>query len=132
MLNPFPDLLSYSFFAPTLVRMAAALIFFHLAYYHSQNKDSLATVSFPVVGAGAWIPLLIACAETIVGAGLFFGYVTQISAAVGAAIALKYFVWNTKFPQFFVLSRAATLLLFAMCVSLALSGAGAVAFDLPL
>ena len=132
MLNPFPDLLTYSFFAPTIVRMAAALIFFHLAYYHSQNKNSLAIISFPIVGSGVWIVLLMASAEAIVGAGLFFGYVIQISAAVGAAIALKYFVLHTKFPQFFVLSRATTLLLFAMCVSLALSGAGAVAFDLPL
>lgn len=132
MLTLFPGLLVYSFFAPTLVRVAGAIIFLYLAYYHFQNKDELAQTRFPMVGAGMWIPWLSVLVELVVGAGLFFGYYTQVSAMVGAIVALKYFVWSGKYPHFFALSRATTFLLFVICISLLLTGAGALAFDLPL
>ena len=53
-------------------------------------------------------------------------------ALLGALIALKSSVWGHRYPRYFVLSRVTSLLLLVVCISLLLSGAGALAFDLPL
>jgi len=132
MLNPFPDLLTFGFFAPTILRFAAACIFFYLAYRHYQNRDAISRTRYPIVGTGGWIVWCAIILEFIVALGLFLGYYTQITAIIGVIAALKHIVWRGKFPAFFWLTRSAALLLLVICFSLLLSGAGALAFDLPL
>ena len=132
MFNTFPQLLTYGFFAPTLLRIAAAVVFAYLAYYHYQHKDAVAHTRFPVVGEGAWIAWLAMAVEAIVALGLLVGYHTQIAAILGALIALKAAFWSGKYPTFFVLSRGTAFLLLVICLSLLVTGAGALAFDLPL
>lgn len=132
MLNFFPQFLTYSFFAPTILRVAAAIVFAYVAYRHFKNKDAIAHVRFPVVGSGAWIPWVAVIVEGAMALALFFGYYTQIAAIAGAVLGLKYFVWRGKYPEYFVLSRSTCTLLIAICLSLLTTGAGALAFDLPL
>jgi len=132
MLNPFPSLLTYSFFAPTLLRVAAALVFAYIAYRHYQNRDAISRVHFPVVGHGMWIPWAAVIVEVITALGLFFGYHTQYMAILGAIIALKHIIWRGHYPAFFWLTRSAAFLLLVICLSLLISGAGALAQDLPL
>ncbi len=132
MLNTFPQLLVLGFFAPTLLRIAAACVFAMLAYKHWHNVEHIAQTRFPLVGSGAWIPWVAVIVEGIVALCLLLGYHTQISAIVGLLAALKYAFWAGKYPSYFVLSRTAALLLAVVCLSLMLSGAGALAFDLPL
>lgn len=136
MLNTFPQLLAYGFgsyfFAPTILRIAAAIIFVHLAYAHYGNKEAISKTRFPILGEGAWIPWLAIAVESAVALILFFGYHTQIGAILGALIALKAALWSGTYPKYFILSRSAAFLLFVICLCLLITGAGGLAFDLPL
>ena len=132
MFNPFPELLMLGFFAPTLLRFAAALVFAYLAYRHFENRAKASRIVFPLVGSGSWIVWFAILSEVAVAAALFAGYYTQIAALVGMVIALKHIVWRGKYPGFFWITRSAAFLLFVICLSLLASGAGALAFDLPL
>ena len=91
MLNPFPELLVYGFFAPTLLRIAAGLVFLYIAYKHYTRREMFAEIDFPLVGRGVWIVWFAIFVEAAVGAMLVFGYYTQIAALLGAIAAAKYF-----------------------------------------
>jgi uncharacterized membrane protein YphA (DoxX/SURF4 family) len=130
-LNNFPALLTYRLYAPTLLRVAAGIIFAYLAYRHYQNREAIGRTSFPIVGRGTWIAWVAIIIEAAVGGGLFFGYYTQVAALVGAIGALKQWIWRGKFPTLFWLTRSASFLLLMICLSLLLTGAGLVAFDIP-
>ena len=132
ILTPFPSLLMYNFFAPTLLRVAAAIIFAYLAYRHFKNRDEIARMRFPIVGQGAWIAWCAVLAEVALALALFFGYYTQFAAIVGALSALKHIIWRGKYPNFFWLTHSAAFLLLVIMLSLLLTSAGAFAFDLPL
>lgn len=132
MLNPFPGLLVSYFFAPTIPRVAAGLLFAYIAYAHWTRRDALARVKFPLVGAGEWVVYVGVFFEALVAAGLIFGYLTQIAAILGAIASLKFFVLRRSYPQWACIDRAASFLLFFMCLSLLFTGAGRLAFDIPL
>jgi uncharacterized membrane protein YphA (DoxX/SURF4 family) len=132
MLNPFPELLVYGFFAPTLIRIFVALVFFASAYALYTRREELSTMRFVFIGRGPaliWAALLV---NVAVGAMLFAGYYTQIAALVGALLSIKGLVWGKRYGRFFVLCRIDYLFVLVMCLSLLLTGAGALAFDLPL
>jgi uncharacterized membrane protein YphA (DoxX/SURF4 family) len=132
MLNPFPDLLVFGFFAPTLIRIFVALVFLASAYMLYVRRDELSTTPFAVIGRGAWIIWVALFINLAVGAMLFAGYYTQIAALVGALLSIKGLVWGKRYGRFFVLCRIDYLFVLVMCLSLLLTGAGALAFDLPL
>ncbi|HVZ76042.1 MAG TPA: hypothetical protein VG934_02090 [Candidatus Paceibacterota bacterium] len=132
MLNTFPGLLTYAFFAPTLLRITVALTIGYLAYKHYEKRGEIAAARFPVVGAATWVPWLAIAVELCTMVGLFLGYHTQIFAIIGMLIALKQAVWSSKYPDFILLSRGTAVLLLIILVSIMVTGAGALAFDLPL
>jgi len=116
MLNPFPQLLIFGFFAPTIIRITLAVVFFYTAYgFTKQEKPNW----FHVAG------------HCIIGLLLLVGLYTQIAAGVGALGTLGALVWWDRLPHGRH-SRTEAVLLFVMLVSLLLTGAGALAFDLPL
>ncbi len=131
MLNPFPELLVFGFFAPTLIRIFVALVFFASAYMLYTRRDELSRTPF-VIGQGAWIVWIALLVNVAIGAMLFAGYYTQVAALAGALLALKGLVWGKRYGRFFVLCRIDYLFVLVMCLSLLLTGAGALAFDLPL
>lgn len=132
MLNPFPDLLSYGFFAPTLLRLMVGLVFLWGAYAQFERRKELAQLRFPIVGGGAWIIWLSVLAHALIGAMLLFGYYTQIAAILGAVGGIKGVVLAKKYPRLFILCRLEYAFIIVICASLLLTGAGAFAFDLPL
>lgn len=132
MVNPFPDLLTYSFFAPTLLRFAAACIFAYGAYYMWQHQKHIAQRRFPIIGHAPWLGGAAAIAHALVAAMLAFGYYTQFAALAGALGALKGAVLVERYRDTFPFSRATYFLLVFMLLSLLLTGAGALAKDLPL
>jgi hypothetical protein len=132
MLNTFPALLTYGFFAPTILRVAAALVFLYMAYTVYQHRAQAAQVPLPLVGVQSWAPGFAVLAYGIIGLSLLLGYYTQIGAILGAIASLKKLFWGKRLQVLFPLSRASSLLLFAICLSLLVTGAGALAFDLPL
>lgn len=132
MLNPFPELLTYSFFAPTILRVAAALVFLYMAYRAYARREEAAKLDFPMIGRGAWIAWFAIAVYAVIGLALAVGYYTQIAAILGGIGAIKGIVFTRRFGAVFPLSRAAFSLLLVILLSLLLSGAGALAYDLPL
>lgn len=132
MLNPFPQLLVYGFFAPTLLRVVVALVFAYIALRQWKKRDEFGETNFFIIGKGMWIVWFSIGIEALVAAGLFLGLYTQVAALLGALLAIKSYVWRGRYPVAFPLSRMVSLLLAVICLSLIFSGAGALAFDLPL
>lgn len=132
MLNPFPDLLTYSFFAPTILRFAAACMFAYGAYFFWTHQKHIEQRRFPLIGHSPWIGGLAAVAHALIAAMLIFGYYTQFAALAGALGALKGVFLVDRYRDIFPLSRAAYFLLLCVLLSLLLTGAGALAKDLPL
>ena len=132
MLSLFPDILFLSPLSATILRITAGLIFLSIAWTHWQKRDELGEINFIVIGKGSWIPVFTAIIELAVGVGLVLGIYAQAAAILGTIGALKGLIWKRHYPQFFPLSRTASILLLVICVSVLLTGAGAFAFDLPL
>lgn len=132
MLNPFPSLLIFSFFAPTLLRIAIALVLLSVAYAHYKRRTEIATTKFPLGISGMWIAWVMIIATALTAVALCIGYGVQWAALVGVAISLKGAVWAKRYPRVFPLCRLEYVLILIVCFSLLLTGAGALAFDLPL
>jgi uncharacterized membrane protein YphA (DoxX/SURF4 family) len=132
MLNTFPSLLTYTFFAPTLLRITVALAIAYIAYVQFIRREEIAEMRVPVVGKIGgliWIALIV---ETAIAIGLFVGYLTQICALLAMLLCIKHFIYAKKYPRVMPLCRADYIFIFVICLSLLLTGAGAFAFDLPL
>lgn len=132
MLNPFPGLLIYAFYAPMLLRIVAALAFAGAGYALYARRHELAHLRFPIIGRAGWWAWLAAVAHIAIAVGLFFGYYTQWAALLGLLVTLKGALLAKRYARAFPLCRLEYVLLAAICASLLLSGAGAYAFDLPL
>ena len=133
MLNPLPQLLTYAFFAPTLIRITVALVLLFVVWRMHETKSAILATTLPIVGKPAeWMLLLSMAIMILTSAALFFGYYTQIAALAGMVLALKHGLFAKRYPTVIPLSRTAYLLVFVICLSLLLSGAGALAYDLPL
>ena len=132
MLNPFPDLLVLSFFAPALIRAGAGVMFLYIAYAHAKRRDEIEKISFPLIGASRRVVALSCALHVFVGGMLIFGYHTQVAAILGLIVFAKSLIIKNRYPALVPLERPALFLLIVMCLSLLLTGAGALAYDLPL
>lgn len=132
MLNPFPDLLIFGFFAPTILRIAVAALFAYLAYSAWSRREKIAHTSLPLLGKQAWVGPFSTLVYGVLAVMLFVGYYTQIAALIGALASIKGIVFDHRYPEVFPLSRSTFVLLAVICLTLMLSGAGAFAYDLPL
>lgn len=132
MLNPFPELLWLGFFAPTIVRIAAGALFLYAARHLWQNRETISSTTFPLIGRGEWISWSMIVFHLAIGAMLVFGYYTQYAALLAAIGAFKGILWGARYKDVCVFSRSTYVLLLAISLSLLVSGAGAFAFDLPL
>ncbi len=134
MLSIFPSALAYGFFAPTLLRLAAGISIVYMGTFMLQERTTLAHVrTIPVIGrVPQWLIWLTSIIYAIVGIALIAGFYTQVAAILGALISLKHAVGHPKYDEYLPLSLGANLLILAICLSLIVTGAGAIAFDLPL
>ena len=134
MLNPFPDLLTYSLLAPLILRVAAGLIFIDLGVLLFKNEKELWTVSLSALK----IPRpqiaikVLGCVEIIGGLMLIVGFYTQIAALVLALLTFAEAYIEYKEPVFLKRNFVFYFMLLAITLSLLFSGAGAFAIDLPL
>lgn len=133
MLSLFPQLLFLSPVAIALLRIVAALYFFYIAYSVSKRKNAIISAQLPLIGhAGEWLVWFSSTVTLLIAVMLLVGVYTQVAAIAGTIIALKYVLFVKKYPEIIALPRSTSLLLLAICVALIATGAGAVAFDLPL
>lgn len=129
MLNIFPELL-YPFFAPALLRAAMAIVFFYVAYQQYQQRQNISALQLPIVGRNfVWLAIIF---HAVVGAMFLLGYYTQAAAIVAILGLLAGWWLNRRHPSMIILPNSTVLLLIVVSVSLLISGAGAMAQDLPL
>ena len=134
MLNPFPELLSFSLLGPFVLRVVLGLIFIDLGILKFRGEKTRWLASFETLNIHpADLMLAIYALLQIVG-GVFLvaGFWTQVAALVlavfsGIELGIE---WRARE----VLKRDLVfyLLLFVISVSLLFTGAGAFAFDIPL
>ncbi len=134
MLNPFPDLLTYSFFAPFLLRVILGLITIELGFasLKSEKKEWLNILKIVKAPFPKKIISVIAILQIVTGGMLFFGFYTQIAALILLAFTFTEAFIEYKESSLLRRDIAFYLLMFIMSLSLLLTGAGAFAFDLPL
>jgi len=132
MLSLLPEFLSYRLLGEALLRVTAGFVFLYLAYVHFSKRRAVAEeLSTLVGGAGMIIPIY-SLLELLLAVSLIIGAWTQLSAIVGAIIAIKMLIVRKKLNALKPLSELSYVLLAVICISLIVSGAGAFAFDLPL
>lgn len=134
MLNPFPDLLNFSFFAPFILRVVIGLIFFDLGFLFFRGEKerwsiSLATLKVPSPNLTVKILGII---QMVCGLALVIGFYTQLAALVLALFSFVAVYVEYKDPAILKRSLVFYILLLAILLSLLLTGAGAFAIDLPL
>jgi hypothetical protein len=133
MLNPFPDLLAYIFFAPVLFRITVGAVFVYLMLTHFKNKRHVAgEIKMVSHEVAVWLVGLLILAEAALAAAFFLGFSTQIAALLAALGFAKMLVLRKKLPSYAPLSALSYVLLIVICLSILITGAGAFAFDLPL
>jgi uncharacterized membrane protein YkgB len=114
MLSLFPQILFLAPFSALFLRISLAILFANASWRHVAQTN-ITTRIFAIL-------------EIAVAAALLAGAWTQAIALVGALlIVIGLFV-----PSLRISTRSTALLALVMCFSLLVTGAGAVAFDLPL
>ena len=134
MLNPFPELLTFSLMAPFILRVVIGLIFLDLGVLKFKGEKARWTElfrAFNLKPSEFWVRVY-GVIQIIGGVMLILGLWTQVAAlafviSVGIEMALE---WREEA----LLKRNIVfyILLFAISLSLLLTGAGAFAIDLPL
>ena len=134
MLNPFPELLMYSFLGPFILRVLIGLIFIDLGFLKFKSEKGRWLASFDTLGlrpADLFVPIY-ALLQIVGGLLLLVGLWTQVAAlafVIFTGIEL-YVEWQARD----ILKRDMVfyVLIFAISLSLLLTGAGAYAIDIPL
>jgi uncharacterized membrane protein YphA (DoxX/SURF4 family) len=132
MLNVFPDLITYSFFAPTILRILVGLSFLYIAYTQFARRKEIAETGFPFVGKpNVALVYVSSIVIALVGAALCLGYATQIAALAGIVVSLKHAIFAKKYPRLIPLCRLEYVYILVICFTLLLTGAGLLAVDTP-
>lgn len=134
MLNPFPDLLTYSLLAPFILRVVAGFIFINLGVLAFKNEKerwlvSLSTLKIPDPKLTLKI---LGGIEIIAGIMLILGFYTQIAALLLALLTFAEVYVEYKDPTILKRNFVFYIMILSILLSLLLSGAGAFAIDLPL
>lgn len=134
MLSIFPSLFNFSFFAPTIIRLVAALVFIFDGYQKTFTRKTEWTDHFESAGikSAKQIILAVGILELIAGIFLLVGFLVQAAALTLAIISLTYIILKIKKPAALPSKVSFYLLLLVINLSLLLTGPGALAFDLPL
>jgi uncharacterized membrane protein YphA (DoxX/SURF4 family) len=133
MLNTFPSLLTYGFFAPMVLRILVAASFFYIAYAQTTRRKEISQTGFPFIGKpDPTLVIISAICIFLTGVALFLGWHTQIAALVGIVICLKHAAFAKKYPRAIPLCRLEYIYMLVILLTLLISGAGALAMDVPL
>lgn len=134
MLNPFPELLTYSMLAPFILRVIVGLVFIDLGILIFKGEKQRWVISFkalqipkPEIGVK-----ILGVLEIVCGAIIFVGLYTQIGALILAVLTLIEGYLEYRDPSILKRSLLFYVMLCAILLSLLFSGAGAFAFDIPL
>lgn len=124
MLNTFPELLTYGFFAPLLLRACIAFALLFLAFTQWKRRHEVKASPTYV-----WVSM---AARTVAGIALLLGYGTQIAALLAIVIFVVGLQTKRRYPSIVTFPTSTVIVLVVMCISLLTTGGGAFAMDLPL
>lgn len=134
MLNPFPELLTYSLLAPFILRLVAGVTFIDLGFFVLKSEKIRWLNSFKAlrIPRAEMAVKIFGYLEIITGAMLVMGLYTQIAALILTIITFFEAYIEYKEPVILKRNLIFYILLLTICLSLLFSGAGAFAMDLPL
>ncbi|MDP3763748.1 MAG: DoxX family protein [bacterium] len=134
MLNPFPDLLMYSFLGPFILRVVLALIFIDLGFLKFRDEKERWLASFETLNlrpADLFLSFY-ATLQIVGGLLLLAGLWTQVAALIFVIFTGTelYVEWQAR--EILKRDMVFYILIFTISLSLLLTGAGAYAIDIPL
>ncbi len=134
MLNVFPDLLNLSFFAPLLLRIALGVVFLDFGRHTLGRGRGQHGALFEALGLkqGHRYVTPFAVIEIVLAVMLIVGIYTQVAALAVFILSLEGYYLKGKHGQHIEHRRHLFFLTAIIAFSLLLTGAGALAFDLPL
>ena len=132
MLNLFPiqwlALLAYF-----ILRVGVGGVFLYLVHAQIKNwKQVPATINLPIIKNGKVIFTFLIMTELIIGALYIIGLATQAAALLAIALCIKILFWYKRFPTGSIPAKLTYVLILFASLSLFITGAGALAFDLPI
>jgi uncharacterized membrane protein YphA (DoxX/SURF4 family) len=134
MLNPFPELLTYSLLAPFVLRITIGFLLVNLGFLKLKKEKSRWEALFETfqIKQKVVATKILGGIEVVGGLALIAGFYTQIAAL--AFVILGGIEVYIEFKEETLLKRDIVfyLLMFVIALSLLFSGAGFFAFDLPL
>ena len=131
MLTIFPSLLSYALVAPFIMRLVVGLFFVRESFRsHTNKKLSCEKIGF--LKCSSLLAWLQTAVELIFGVLVLVGLFTQIDAIVIGLFSIAMIFAKMKNVTISNESKTFYFVIFAICLSLLFSGAGFLAFDLPL
>ncbi len=119
MLSIFPTLLTYQLFAPFLIRITLGAIFIYWGWTTFRKPVSTREKAVSII-------------EAVVGILFVIGFWTQIAALAAIIDLIIRLAGKVKAKAFLTNGVNYYLVLLVLAVSLLVSGAGFLAFDLPL
>lgn len=132
MLNIFP-LQWFALFSYFILRVCIGGILIYLGVIQSKSyRELVATTTWPLLPKHQLPILLIIGSEFIFGTMIILGAYTQLAALGVFILALKMLFWRNRFTHPSIPDRYFYFLLLGCCISLFITGAGAIAFDLPI
>jgi len=134
MLNPFPELLTYSFFAPFILRVVVGLIFVDLGMLKFRGEKERWLASFETLNLrpADLLLSLYAALQIIGGIMLLVGLWTQVAALAFVIFTGTELYIEWKAREILKRDLVFYALIFAISLTLLLTGAGAFAIDIPL
>ena len=134
MLNAFPSLLTFSLLAPLILRVVLGLIFINLGYIELTSEKKRWAAFFETVHLkpATIFVILMGLFEIVGGFFLIAGFMTQVTTLVFSIITFGEFYAEYREETLLKRDVIFYLLIFAISLSLLLSGAGIFAIDLPL
>lgn len=136
MLNPFP--IQYlALFAYFILRLTIAGVLFLLAYRHYRHRHLLQNPSpqVPMVFRKLYsylMPIVFPLAEALIAGFILVGAWTQYAVLAVMIMSIKMLFFRHWLPNTLFPSRLFYLLLLGASITLFITGAGVLAFDLPL
>ncbi len=134
MLNAFPSLLAYGLAGAFIIRIVLGILFVLAGFIKVfRNREECARI-FREAGLPAPRAFSMATGLIEIAGGIFLiaGFGTQIAAIVLAIVTLGFLTIKIRQPELLHNDVTYYILILAMALSLAVTGAGFFAFDLPL
>jgi uncharacterized membrane protein YphA (DoxX/SURF4 family) len=132
MLNLFP-IQWLALFAYFILRIWVGGILVYLGLHHAKAyRELVTTTTWPLLPRHPLPIIIITASELTLGIILLLGIYTQLIVFGIFMLGLKMLIWRRRFTHPSIPDPWFYFLLLGCCLSLFITGAGAIAFDLPI